>query len=107
LKQNHQYYYQVQLQMKLRGKLYQYYYQLYLKCLTGKVDNNTGRIFPLAGLSRFDNQVWRLVGIRLAGIQVACGSSQALEQVLFHYSIFIVLPHLLHQDLFRFSYGFG
>jgi len=43
---------------------------------TGKVDNNTGRIPPLAGLSRFDHQVWCLASIR-----VACGTSQALEQV--------------------------
>jgi len=51
---------------------------------TGKVDNNTGRIPPLAGLSRFDHQVWHL-----AGIWVACGSSQALELVFF------ITPHLL------------
>jgi len=63
--------------------------------------NNTGRIPSLAGLSRFDHQVWRLAGIR-----VACGSSQALEQVFFHYSTFIVPPHLLGQDLLG-SYGFG
>jgi len=55
-----------------------------LQCLTGKVDNNTGRITPLAGLSRFDHQVWRLAGIR-----VTCGSSQTLEQVFF------ITPHLL------------
>jgi len=69
-----------------------------LQCLTGKVDNNTGKISPLADLSRFDHQVWRLAGIR-----VACNSSQALDQVgFFHCSTFIVLPHLLGQDLFRF-----
>ena len=48
------------------------------QCLTGKVDNNTGRIPPLAALSRFILHVWRLAGIR-----VACGSSRALEQIFF------------------------
>jgi len=52
--------------------------------VTGKVDNNTGRIPPLAGLSRFDHQVWHL-----ASIWVACGSSQALKQVFF------ITPRLL------------
>jgi len=55
-----------------------------LQCLTGKVDNNTGRISHLTGLSRFEHQVWCP-----ASIQVACGSSQALEQVSF------IIPHLL------------
>jgi len=60
-----------------------------LQCLTGKVDNITGRIPPLAGLSRFDHQVWCL-----AGIQVACGSSQALEQVFF------ITSHLLSRLIY-------